>query len=688
MNNKPANEVRVLAVEDDPGDFGLIKVYLHQAGYGVNTAQDNLTWATTLSEAKILAEKCVPDIILLDLNLPDSTGLATVITIRSILPEVPIIVLSGNDNKDIAIAALNEGAQDYLVKGHYEHDALGKAVLHALVRTNLESRLRLFEIALNSASNSIVITDTDAHIQWVNPAFTQLTGFTLEDSIGQKPNELVSSGKQSQQFYQAMWETILAGSSWQGEVINRRKSGEHYHEELSIAPVMDHHNKITNFVAIKQDISSRKEIEDALLESEERYHMIFDTAIDGLLLTCPDGGIITANPSACAMFQRTEAELRQLGRAGIVDTTDPRLTEALEVRKKTGRFFGELTFIRKDGTRFPGELSTSVFSDREGNVRTSMAIRDISERKAVEEKLLSSEASLRALLDNAPYLIWLKDKNRRFVNVNKAFLYAAGCASMDEVIGKTDYDLWPEDIATKYRTDDAEVMSTRKQMLIEELTMHRGVIGLAETFKSPITDIKGNLLGTTGFSQDITDRKKAEEQIQHLAHYDALTDLPNRTLFSDRLQQALSIAKRDKERMALMFIDLDKFKPINDELGHHVGDLVLKEAAKRMQDCVRASDTVARIGGDEFVVLLPTVEGHQDAMLVAEKIRASLNQPFVLVGKSLNISSSTGIVICPEHGTDETQLVKNADIAMYHAKINGRNNVMLYQPEMELGKQG
>ena len=435
MNEKPVSEVKILAVEDDPGDFGLIRVYLRLAGYGEDIEHDTVSWAMSLSDAKNQAASFVPDVVLLDLNLPDSDGLATMIAMRNALPGIPIIVLSGNDNKDVAIDALNEGAQDYLVKGSYEHDALGRAITHALVRARLESRLRLFEVALNSVSNGIVITDIDARIQWANPAFTQLTGFTLEEAIGRKPNELVSSGKQSQPFYQDLWETILSGSSWHGEIINRRKLGELYHENLSISPVMDKNRKITNFVAIKQDI---------------------------------------------------------------------------------------------------------------------------------------------------------------------------------------------------------------------------------------------------------TERKNADAQIHHLAHYDPLTDLPNRVLFSDRLQRALVAAKRDNSHLALMFLDLDKFKPINDDLGHHVGDMLLKEAAKRMQSCVRESDTVARIGGDEFVVLLPIIETEQDAVVVAEKIRYALNQPFELVGKRLSISSSTGIVVYPEHGMDETQLIKNADIAMYNAKESGRNNVMLFKSDMQL----
>ncbi|MDH4283881.1 MAG: CHASE domain-containing protein [Gallionellaceae bacterium] len=183
--------------------------------------------------------------------------------------------------------------------------------------------------------------------------------------------------------------------------------------------------------------------------------------------------------------------------------------------------------------------------------------------------------------------------------------------------------------------------------------------------------------------RDISDRKAMEDQMEHLAHFDQLTSLPNRALFSDRLQQALATAKRDKMRMALMFIDLDEFKPINDDLGHDIGDQLLQQVAQRLQGCMRESDTAARIGGDEFLVLLPYIEMAQDALVVSEKIRLTLYQPFEVAGETLHISSSIGISIYPEHGLEEKILVKNADIAMYHAKKSGRNNVQLYQPGMQ-----
>ncbi len=192
---------------------------------------------------------------------------------------------------------------------------------------------------------------------------------------------------------------------------------------------------------------------------------------------------------------------------------------------------------------------------------------------------------------------------------------------------------------------------------------------------------------TTGHSRAQTlaremtrELRASETRLRHLAEHDALTGLPNRALFSDHLTHALAQARRNSTRLALMFIDLDRFKPINDTLGHHVGDTLLQVVAQRLQHCVRESDIVGRMGGDEFVVLLPVIDGDNDALVVAEKIREALNQPFDLgCGQPLSLSSSTGIALFPEHGEDEVQLTKNADAAMYAAKDSGRNQVKLYQ---------
>jgi diguanylate cyclase (GGDEF)-like protein len=178
---------------------------------------------------------------------------------------------------------------------------------------------------------------------------------------------------------------------------------------------------------------------------------------------------------------------------------------------------------------------------------------------------------------------------------------------------------------------------------------------------------------------------QAAQQALRLALYDVLTGLPNRKLIIERLSQALAKARREKTQGALMFIDLDKFKPVNDDFGHQIGDLLLKDVAKRLHECMRETDTAARLGGDEFIVLLPRVEGQHGAMVVATKILRALNRPFEIAGNSFRISASIGVALYPDHGSDEKSLLKNADSAMYHAKNSGKNGVVFFEAGMEHG---
>lgn len=225
-----------------------------------------------------------------------------------------------------------------------------------------------------------------------------------------------------------------------------------------------------------------------------------------------------------------------------------------------------------------------------------------------------------------------------------------------------------------------EIRATGTDDELGDLT--QSFIAMNEAIKQKIRQINEiNASLEEKVSQRTSELRLANTKLTKLATHDTLTGLPNRQLVYDRLSQALVSARRDRVRVAVMFIDLDEFKPVNDQFGHAVGDQLLKEVAKRIQTCIRESDTVSRIGGDEFIVLLPVIEAEQDAQEVAEKIRSALNQPFELAEISLHISSSIGISIYPEHGHDESALLKNADTAMYDAKNNGRNAVRLYQTQ-------
>ncbi|MBI5430454.1 MAG: diguanylate cyclase [Nitrosomonadales bacterium] len=304
-------------------------------------------------------------------------------------------------------------------------------------------------------------------------------------------------------------------------------------------------------------------------------------------------------------------------------------------------------------------------------------------RSHADQALRENEKLLSGILENVSAYIYMKDTRGRYLFANR-LLRERFAAPMEEIVGYDDSKFYDADTAARMRRDDLRVLQDGETLETEETNLNvlTGVTQVFMTVKLPLRHDDGGIYALCGISTDITERKDIEEHMQHMAQYDALTHLPNRALFNDRLQQAIAAASRNRARLALMFIDLDRFKPVNDTYGHGVGDLLLGEVALRIQDCLRESDTAARIGGDEFVILLPAVEAEQDAGKVGEKIRLALNQPFELAGHTLQIGSSIGVAVYPEHGSEEKRLVKSADIAMYHAKKNGRNNVRIYQTGM------
>lgn len=317
---------------------------------------------------------------------------------------------------------------------------------------------------------------------------------------------------------------------------------------------------------------------------------------------------------------------------------------------------------------------------------------DITDSKQTDESLRESDARMRAILDNAPYMAWLKDSKGRYMMVNKSYIEYIRPRNIQQVIGKTDFDIWPKELAEKYRAVDLEVINSRQQKHVEEQSLDGDRLHWVETVKSPIIDKNGNVLGTTGFSRDITERKKAEEKIRNLALYDTLTKLPNRRLLKEKLTYAIAACNRSGRYGALMFIDLDNFKPVNDMHGHIIGDLVLIEVARRIAHCVREVDTVARFGGDEFVVVLGELDIDKDSSVeqvafIAERIRATLAETYVLTlhknGKpevtiEYHCTSSIGVVLFLKHEENQEEILKRADVAMYQAKEAGRNLVHFY----------
>ena len=542
-----------------------------------------------------------------------------------------------------------------------------------------ESKLQTL---LDNTAVGIAWADKEGRIAYANHAFTEMFGYTLADVptveawyLRAYPDADYRNGVISK------WNANIGDARKYGsaitpiEVAVTCKDGSVCYVIITAALVG------TDLLVSLSDITERKRNEKQL----QQWAQIFEHAEWGITVGSADGKRIEmANPAFARQRGYTQDEILHLPIPELFAPEERKtLPEQIRIAHEKGHHTFESVHLRKDGSTFPVLVDVTAIYDERGNVMyRAVNVQDISKIKASEKALQDSRAILQTTLDNSPYLIWLKDASGRFVAINQAFLHSTGREHMDDVLGKTDAELWPRHLAHKYQMDDTSVIASGHQHMMEEQALSNGRLVWMETFKTPVFDTDGKLLGITGFARDITERKRVEEKVRHQAYYDQLTELPNRVLFSDRLAQAMSQARRGKSRLAVLFLDLDRFKPVNDLFGHDVGDVLLHQVAQRILECVRESDTVARIGGDEFCILLHDVANDMDASTVADKILHALRAPFMVDGNSLNIASSIGIAIYPEHGRDEATLVKNADIAMYQAKENGRDAYAVFDENM------
>ncbi len=422
----------------------------------------------------------------------------------------------------------------------------------------------------------------------------------------------------------------------------------------------------------------RRAAEAALRESEEKYRLLFSSERDAIVLFDADSTrILDANEAFLALSGYTAEETTQLRVQDVSADPDATRDSLRNVRERGFDHVDVRLFRRKDGTALSVEISLNTFVWRGRRLVTSI-LRDITERMKAEE---SARLWARVLEDSAEGIV-ITDTDRRILTVNKAFTALTGYAP-EEVIGSDPKVLSsgrhePAFYHVMWRTIresgrwQGEIWNRRKS----------GEVYLEWLSITAVRNDAGQITHYVGIFTDITERKESADRIEFLANHDFLTGLPNRSLMNDLARQAVATTRRKGSNLALLFLDLDRFKTINDSLGHPAGDVLLQRVASRLTDCVREGDTVARLGGDEFLIMLPELARSQDAALVAEKIVQAMHKPIYVQEHELAITASIGISICPHDGFDVPTLVKNADAAMYHAKERGRNNFQFFTPDM------
>ncbi|AWI80014.1 hypothetical protein CEW87_11930 [Parazoarcus communis] len=426
------------------------------------------------------------------------------------------------------------------------------------LRHRAEARRHLLESALNASATAVVITGTDARIEWANPAFTTLTGYGLSEAVGRMPKELVRSGQQSREFYESMWRTILSGAVWRGELVNRRKDGSLYDEALTITPVRDEQGTLTHFIAIKEDITATRAARKDLQAAYARLQTVVDHFPGAVIMEDMQGQITLLN---------------------------------------------DKVFDLMNMPRPPGNLAGASI---------------------------------------------------------KSLTLAAGKLSLDPTTFAQRLDMLRERAQTVY----GEELAHRDGRWIE-----RDFIPIRSTGS---TDA---LLGFLRVYRDVSARKQQEKALWLLATTDPLTGVRNRRAFLDKVDAELVRVRRYRNNAALMMLDLDYFKRVNDLHGHAAGDAMLCHVVTLAHSLLRASDLIGRLGGEEFAILLPAT-GLAGALELAERLRSTLeNTPLVYQNRDIGATTSIGVSLMQADDSNAEMILARADSALYAAKHNGRNRV-------------
>ncbi|MFP4515417.1 MAG: PAS domain S-box protein [bacterium] len=427
----------------------------------------------------------------------------------------------------------------------------------------------------------------------------------------------------------------------------------------------------------------RRKAEAALRESEERLKATFEQAAVGIAHLDKAGKFLRINQKLADILGYSENELLSMDMRSITNPEDQdidqeQINQILDGDLRTHSV--EKRLYRKNRSEVWVNLTFSVVMETPGEPKYLISvIEDISRRKRSERALRESERKFRFVFEGASIGIALIDLQGEIARCNIAF---SNMLDFDrkEILGMNfSRFTHPDDLIPERELHERLLSGRLDQYQIEKRLFRRdGQMIWGRSNVSLIHDFQGNPEFALVMIEDVTNRKFAEEKIQYMALYDAITDLPNRSLFLDRMHQAVSRAHRNQSLFALLFIDLDHFKEINDKHGHSAGDRVLREVAIRLKQCIRETDTACRLGGDEFAIILQDIQEIAYAEKIAQKIIRSISQPFVINDSISRLGTSIGVSFYPFDGEEVDVLLKNADFAMYTVKKSTRNNYFLY----------
>jgi diguanylate cyclase (GGDEF)-like protein/PAS domain S-box-containing protein len=498
-----------------------------------------------------------------------------------------------------------------------------------------------------------------------NPACETLTDYTAEELMGRPFAPLVVPEDLERTLRH--FEKAANGEPQNYEIAINHKRGNRIELNVTNLPIIVK-GEIVGVYGIAKDITERKQVE----QIRDRLSAIVESSEDAITSRTRDGVITSWNKGAEKLYGYTAEEV--IGRSGSFMYPPEHPREMSEILEKIQRGESidhyETVRMTKSGRRVSVSLSLSPIRDASGNIVGDSGIaRDITERKRTEEALRESEERYRAVIEQSAEAIWLFDPDtKRVLESNTSFQELLGYTA-EELREMTNYDFVAHsrediDALVQFKVLEGKSLpSERKYRRKDGTLLDVEVGGAMISYQSKRV--------VCSVARDLTERKALEERLTHQAFHDPLTELPNRALFLDRLQHALASAGRQMSSIAVLYVDLDNFKIINDSLGHEAGDRVLVEAGRRLRSCLRPADTVARLGGDEFIALLENNAGVREATWISERILEKFRGPLFLEEQETLITPSIGILVAGPDSRPE-EILRNADLAMYRAKEKGK----------------
>jgi diguanylate cyclase (GGDEF)-like protein/PAS domain S-box-containing protein len=563
----------------------------------------------------------------------------------------------------------------------------------------------LFRQLLDISSDPVFCFAPDYRYLYANQAFADGIGRNLEEIVGRTVREVFSPDEADKRTKIVKW-VFEHGRAKTHEIDVRGHNGTR-HYLTTITPIFDEQGRVQSALANAKDITELRQAESILKASEEKYRALVETTGTGYLILDRQGKVVDANSEYLRLAGRSD--LREIRGRSVLEWTAEYETEkngAALLQCARDGFIRNLVidYVDRNGRTTPVEINATVIGEGDGAQIMSVC-RDITKRRQAEDLQRESEAYTRAILDSVPDHIAVIDHDGVIVRVNEPWLrfsvensQKSGLPAPNTQVG-TNYMAVCQASAGNDAEGSTAAYEGIKAVLDGTLPSFSmdypcHAANQQRWFTMRALPLGRNRRGAVIAHTNITERMRMEHQTRELAFHDALTQLPNRRLLCDRLAQAMAANKRSGFYGAVMFLDLDNFKPLNDAHGHEAGDLLLIEAADRLKSCVREMDTVARFGGDEFVVMLSELVAEREcsaalAQGVAEKIRVALSEPYRLSiqrggapGATVThrCTASIGVTLFTNHEATSDDVLKWADAAMYCAKGSGRNSVRFYEP--------